>query len=93
MLCPPKMAIKTRRKRLQRQRKRSQTKEICWETGKIMTTENQEEEIRQIVLVSADSEFVKTVDPAAYEATGFQLSQLRGLLNVVFAAKKHLLEG
>lgn len=39
-----------------------------------MTTENQENKTRHIVLVSADNEFVKTVEPEAYEATGFQLT-------------------
>lgn len=49
-----------------------------------MTTENQEEEVRNIVLVSADSEFVKTVEPEVYEATGFHLTVAENNLSAVW---------
>lgn len=49
-----------------------------------MTTENEEKETRHIVLVSADKEFVKTIEPELYEATGFQLTIAEDNLSAVW---------
>ncbi len=49
-----------------------------------MTTDNQENEVRNIVLVSADKELLKTIDPQTYEASGYQLTVAEENLSAVW---------